>query len=239
MMLEHQNTDIKSSDPLNQTWFVIPAYNEASAIARVVNNIKRFSTNICVIDDGSSDATATVAAEAGAHVLTHIINRGQGAALQTGLDYALLQDAEFIVTFDADDQHDPSDVPKMIKLIRSENLDIVLGSRFLGRTENMPLIRKILLKVAVIFTNYSTALNLTDTHNGLRVLTRHAAKQIRLRQDRMAHASEILSIIASKRMRYKEYPVTIRYSDYSKAKGQNLGSILRILEDLVWRRISK
>ncbi len=224
---------------LGNTWFVIPAFNEGRVIDDVVRNILSRDTNVCVVDDGSSDNTAEIAHKAGAHVLSHIVNRGQGAALQTGIDYSLQCGAEYIITFDADDQHDPDNVPAMIKRLQENNLDIVLGSRILGKTENMTWTRKFMLKIAVIFTNLSTSLKLTDTHNGLRALSRSAAQKIKLRQDRMAHASEILSIISATRMKYAEYPVTIRYSDYSKAKGQRLGSILRIVEDLILKRISK
>ncbi len=224
---------------LKNTWFVVPAFNEGSVIGDVVRDILSQDTNVCVVDDGSSDNTADIALKAGAHVLSHIVNRGQGAALQTGIDYSLLQGADYIVTFDADGQHDPENVPAMIKQLQDSKLDIVLGSRILGRTENMSLVRKIMLRIAVIFTNLSTSLKLTDTHNGLRALSKDTAKKIRLRQDRMAHASEILSIIATEKLKYAEYPVTIRYSDYSKAKGQRLASMLRIVEDLILKRISK
>lgn len=227
------------TDFLKKTWFVIPAFNEGLVIGDVVRNILLQNTNVCVVNDGSSDETARLSLDAGAHVLSHIVNRGQGAALQTGIEYSLLQGAEYIITFDADGQHDPDNVPEMIRLLYENNLDIVLGSRVLGNTENMSVVRKIMLRIAVIFTNMSTSLNLTDTHNGLRALSRNAALKVNLRQDRMAHASEILSMIADEKMKYKEYPVTIRYSEYSKAKGQRLGSILRIVEDLILKRMSK
>lgn len=214
-------------------WFVIAAFNEGPMIVEVVRRVSALA-NVVVVDDGSSDDTGARALDAGAHVVTHLVNRGQGAALQTGLEYGLSQGAEFLITFDADGQHDSDEAMAMIEVCRSRSIDIVLGSRFLGRTVNMPLSRRLTLKAAVLFTRLSMGLNLTDAHNGLRVFTRHSAEEIRITQDRMAHASEILSEIGRKRISFVEYPVTITYSDYSLAKGQKISNSIRILEDMIF-----
>jgi len=219
-----------------RVWVVIAAYNEASVIGRVINEVKRRGYTIAVVDDGSSDRTAEAAAAA--HVLVrHPINLGQGAALQTGIDFALERGADVIVTFDADGQHRAADIEKLIEAIRTADVDFALGSRFLGCSDRMPVSRRVLLKVATLFTQLTTRLRISDTHNGLRAMTRRGASTLRLRQNRMAHASEILSQIAASGLRYIEVPVTIEYSDYSLAKGQKIGDALMILLDLFARRL--
>ncbi|NWG71762.1 MAG: glycosyltransferase family 2 protein [Parvularculaceae bacterium] len=217
-------------------WFVIPAFNEGSRIGEVAAAILPHGS-VVVVDDGSSDGTALAAHAAGAHVLRMPLNRGQGAALQTGLDYALKEGATHIVTFDADGQHRLEDALRMVERLDRDDLDIVLGSRFLGAAENLSAVRRLVLKAGTIFTNVTTGLKLTDTHNGLRAIRRDAAMKIKLTQDRMAHASEILEIIAEKRLKWAEEPVTIVYTAYSLAKGQRLGNAVRILEELVWGRL--
>jgi glycosyltransferase involved in cell wall biosynthesis len=223
----------------NSIWVVIPAYNEAGVIADVVNNVLQVFPHVVIIDDGGTDKTADCAYKAGAHTLRHVVNLGQGAALKTGIDYALQQGASHIVTFDADGQHRLEDAQQMLALIQQHDVDVVLGSRFLGSTENMPPSRRALLKGAVVFTRLLSGLAVTDTHNGLRVLNRVAAEKIQIRQNRMAHASEILHEIARHGLRYVECPVTIVYTDYSLAKGQSMRNSLRILEELFLGRMAR
>jgi glycosyltransferase involved in cell wall biosynthesis len=213
-------------------WVICAAYNEATAIGRVVTELGRTGHQVIVVDDGSRDATADVAAAAGAHVVVHPINLGQGAALQTGIDYALAQGADVLVTFDADGQHRVSDIARLVDALRQARADFALGSRFLGQTSNLPRLRRWLLKAATVFTRVTTGLRLTDSHNGLRAFTRKGAAAIRLRQNRMAHASEILVEIARSGLRYVEVPVTIEYTAYSLAKGQHIGDSVTILLDL-------
>ena len=217
-------------------WVVIAAYNEAKVIARVVGEVARRDYHVVVVDDGSSDETAERAAAANA-VVRHPINLGQGAALQTGIDYALQQAAEFVVTFDADGQHRAADIERLVAALREARADFALGSRFLGHTVALPAARRLLLRAATVFTQLTTGLRLTDTHNGLRAMTRRGASRIRLRQNRMAHASEILAQIAASGLPYVEVPVRIEYTAYSLAKGQRLGDALAILFDLFARRL--
>jgi len=219
------------SNPTN-LWFVIAAYNEGSMIMEVVRRVTPVA-NVVVVDDGSADDTADRALEAGAHVAVHLVNRGQGAALQTGIEYALSQGAAHVVTFDADGQHDLDDAMAMVEVCRNQGVDMVLGSRFLGRTVNMPLSRRLTLKAAVLFTRLTTGLKLTDAHNGLRVLSRAAAGRLRITQDRMAHASEITSKIRHLGLTFVEHPVTITYTEYSLRKGQKISNSVRILEDII------
>jgi len=210
-------------------WIVIPAFNEQSTIQQVVSDLCRFCGNIAVVDDCSSDLTAIRARAAGAHVLRHPINLGQGASLQTGIDYALQNGASHIVSFDADLQHRPEDVPPLLRALTETGADFALGSRFLGNANNIDLSRKLLLKGAVLFTLFTTRLKLTDAHNGIRAMTRRGASALRIRQNRMAHASEILQQIAKSGLPYIEVPVTVEYTSYSKAKGQRLSNSLNIV----------
>lgn len=218
---------------------VIAAYNEARMIGDVVRDARRLFTHVVVVDDGSRDATAELARAAGATVLVHPVNLGQGAALQTGIAYAAVSDFGFVVTFDADGQHRPEDAWEMLSLLESSGADVALGSRFLGGTESMPTSRRILLRAATIFTRLTTGLQVTDAHNGLRAMRIEAARRIRIRQNRMAHASEILEEIARQNLRYVESPVTIRYTEYSMAKGQSGFGAFNILLDLLLARLRK
>jgi glycosyltransferase involved in cell wall biosynthesis len=224
--------------PGASVWVVIAAYNEAGVIGSVLSELVR-RYHVVVVDDGSQDRTADVAAEAGAWLMPHPVNLGQGAALQTGLKFALAQGASHIVTFDADGQHRAADIPRLLEALAQSGSDFALGSRFLGNSVGMPLARRALLKAATWFTRVTTGLQVTDTHNGLRAMTRHGARQIALRQNRMAHASELLAQIGRCGLPYVEVPVTIEYSGYSLAKGQRLADSLSILFDLSAQRLTR
>jgi glycosyltransferase involved in cell wall biosynthesis len=216
----------------HDVWIVIPGFNEGRVIANTVASVGTWLPNIVVVDDGSSDNTAEEAVRAGAHLVRHAINLGQGAALETGIRYALLRQAQSIVTFDADGQHQPGDIDVILNIAREKGADVVLGSRFLGGAINMPHSRRMLLKLATAYTRFTTGLNLTDAHNGLRLFTRKAAEQLRIRQNRMAHASEMVGWLGSSGLRIVEAPVNIVYTDYSLAKGQGFFSSFDILWDL-------
>lgn len=222
---------------IEKVWVVVPAFNEGTMIARVVQSVRRKFPNVIVIDDASRDQTGEIARRAGAHVLRHPINLGQGAALQTGFEYALDAGASHIVTFDADGQHDIEDVAPMLERLRAAKADLALGSRFLGTTIGMKQSRRWLLRAAVLFTWATTGLKLTDCHNGLRVLTADAASMLTVRQNRMAHASEILGNIRRHKLHFIEVPVTISYTDYSRQKGQSFGDAFAICRDLFAMRL--
>jgi glycosyltransferase involved in cell wall biosynthesis len=214
-------------------FFVIPAYNEAASVGSVVRRVKEKFPNVIVVDDGSADSTFAVAKEAGAMTLRHIINRGQGAALKTGIDFALRRGADIIVTFDSDGQHQLDDVEDLLAPLREGRCDAVLGSRFLHSSSEVPAMRKLTLKLGVIFTRLVSQIKVTDTHNGLRALSRIAAEQIQIRQYRMAHASEILDEIGRLKLRYCEVPTRIVYTEYSKQKGQRSSAAFRIAWDFL------
>lgn len=212
---------------------MVPLFNEGAVIASVVEGALGVFPHVVCVDDGSGDDSAARAHEAGAVVLRHPINLGQGAALQTGIEFALDQPScDYLVTFDADGQHLVADAQAMVHRLESEPLDVVLGSRFLdGRTE-LGWLKRLVLRTAVLFQRASVGIHLTDAHNGLRAFTRDAAARIRINQNRMAHASEIVSEIAKKKLRYAEQPVQVVYTEYSKAKGQSLWNSINILSDL-------
>ncbi|MFN2442046.1 MAG: glycosyltransferase family 2 protein [Thermoanaerobaculia bacterium] len=215
---------------------VMAAYCEDAAVGETVRGLRTRYSNVIVVDDGSPDQTATEALEAGAMVLRHVVNRGQGAALQTGIDHALQMGARYIVTFDADGQHSVADIPLLLEPLRSGRCDVVLGSRFL-RSAQIPTPRKLVLKAGVIFTRIVSGIRVTDTHNGLRAFTREAAERIEIRLDRMAHASELLDQIGRSDLRWIEVPVEVRYTDYSKRKGQSSLAGFRIAWDFLIGRL--
>jgi polyprenyl-phospho-N-acetylgalactosaminyl synthase len=216
---------------------IVPAFNEAQTIARVLADLRGTGHQIVVVDDGSTDATAELAMQADATVVSHPINLGQGAALQTGITFALRAGADFVVTFDADGQHRVDEIAALLDALVVRGADFALGSRFLGRATNMPTSRRLLLQAAIWFTRITTGLAITDAHNGLRAMTRRGAQTIRLRQNRMAHASEILDQIAASGLNYVEVPITIEYSAYSLGKGQRSREALDILFDLYARAL--
>lgn len=222
------------SEILKRAWVVIPAYDEGKVLRRVVDEVRRRVPHVVVVDDGSRDTSGGEALAAGAVVLRHTINLGQGAALQTGIDYALAQGAEFVFTFDADGQHSPDSLAAMAEVQAKTGADVVLGSRSLGYAHGIPKARRLLLKAAVAFTRLHARLPVTDAHNGLRLFTRSAASLIRISQARMAHASEILWQIQKLQLRFAEAPVTVEYTDYSLGKGQKIEDGLRILLDMFY-----
>lgn len=221
----------------DQIIVIVPAYNEAATIGRVVEEVRARYPWVVVVDDGSHDDTSRRAREAGAVVLRHAVNRGQGAALMTGIEYAHRRGASCVVTFDADGQHSAEDIPRLVEPIARGEAAIVLGSRFLGAAPEMPRGRRWLLRAAVLFTRLFSGLKLTDAHNGLRAFSAEAAAGIELRLDRMAHASEILDQIRGLGLPYREVPVTVRYTDYSLAKGQRGLDALRIAFDYLVGRL--
>jgi glycosyltransferase involved in cell wall biosynthesis len=222
-------------------WLVVPLYNEAAVIADVVREARAVFPNIVCVDDGSRDASADLAEQAGAAVVRHPVNLGPGAALQTGFEYALGDPTmRYVVTYDADGQHQIRDVEVMLDRIREGDVRVVFGSRFLDERTEASAGKRLVLRAAVAYTNATTGTRLTDAHNGLRVLHRDVVEQLDITQNRMAHASEIVAQIGSMRfdgakVAYAEEPVHILYTDYSKAKGQSLWNAVNILAELIWR----
>jgi glycosyltransferase involved in cell wall biosynthesis len=220
----------------DDVWLVVPAYNEGTVIADVVENARKVFPNIVVVDDGSTDNSAEHILTTGAHLVRHPVNLGQGAALQTGLAYALKQPgARYFATFDADGQHQTKDVETMVALLRDDRADVVLGSRFIEQTGQVPWIKRVVLRTAATVSPTARKLKLTDSHNGLRVLNRKAATDVRITMNGMAHASELVAFLASSGLRVVEVPVDILYTEYSRSKGQSLINGVNILFDISLR----
>lgn len=215
---------------------IIPAHNEERNIAEVIRNLvaEHFEAKIVVVDDGSEDSTAEMAQKAGATVLRHLINRGQGAALATGTEYALAQGASTIVHFDADGQFEARDVAALVEPIKSGRVEVVLGSRFLSRANHIPFSKKyLILPLARVVNFLFTGLWLSDAHNGLRALSRRAAESIKIEQDRMAHNSEIIAQVKKNNLSFVEMPVMVKYHRY----GQGLAGGFKIIKDLIFQKI--
>lgn len=217
------------------TYLVIPLFNEGAVIGDVVAGARQVFSHVVVVDDGSSDDSAVRARAAGAFVIQHPVNLGQGAALQTGIEVALALGAEYVVTFDADGQHQVGDALAMVERLRAGEADVVFGSRFLDARTRPGLLKRLVLRLAIAYSNLSTGVRLTDTHNGLRAFTAPAAARLHIRQNRMAHASEIIEQVGASGLRWVEHPVHILYTEYSKAKGQSVLNAVNILTELIYK----
>lgn len=215
-MLERKNMKSKKK------CVVIPVFNEEHTISKTLKDVSKYVDKIIVVDDGSTDNTSNIIKGKKVILIKHLVNLGQGAALQTGFEYVKQIDSDIIVTFDADGQHKASEIPKMIQPILEEKTDITLGSRFLGRVVGVPLIRLIVLKMGIIFTRIYSGLKITDTHNGLRAFTRTALSQINITHNRWAHPSDILYQIGKNNFKIIEIPTTVLYTNYSKGKKESV-----------------
>lgn len=224
---------------MRDVWVVVPVYNEEACVGDVVHSLRSRFDNVLCVDDGSTDQSAAEAAAAGARVLTHAINLGQGAALQTAFTFLSQRTtAEICVTFDADGQHRVEDAVRLVVALEQGHSDIALASRFRGTTSGMPRARAAVLQAALAFTRLSTGLPLTDTHNGLRALRRNAFSRIELKQNRMAHASELLASISRLNLTWVEVRADVAYTEYSLRKGQANVDAVNVLFDLTlaWLR---
>jgi glycosyltransferase involved in cell wall biosynthesis len=201
--------------------FVIPAFNEETKIADTVNGLRsRLYHRILVVDDGSNDRTAGLAREAGALVLRHHLNRGVGGAWGTGVQAALMFHPEIIVTFDADGQHDPDDVSRLIAPIACGEADVVIGNRMI-HPHGMPWSRRIANRTASWITYFLFGVWTDDSQSGLRAISRCAAETIRFTSSGMEICSEMTAEIAAQKLRLKEIPIRTIYTSYSLSKGQS------------------
>ena len=214
-------------------WIVVPAFNEATVIGEVIADLRSVFAHVVCVDDGSTDGTGEIALRAGAHLLRHPINMGQGAALQTGVEYARKQpEAKVFATFDADGQHRIKDVAAMIDRLAAGDVDVVIGTRF-GRHDGSrpPLLKRIVLQTAARLSRRGRRLGLTDTNNGLRVFSKTVADGLNITMSGMSHANEIIMMIAENNWRVVEVPVEVLYTEYSKSKGQPLLNGVNIIFD--------
>lgn len=219
----------------SDTWLIVPVFNEGPVIGNLIRELRQIFPHVVCVDDGSQDESPAEIIKAGAHLIRHPVNLGQGAALQTGLEYARARPgAEFFVTFDADGQHQVRDAGRMVARLRTEPVDIILGTRN-TRGGHVPLIKKVVLRTATLLSSGSRKLGLTDTHNGLRAFNRTVAEEMNITINGMGHASEIIEMISRHGWRAAEEPVTIIYTEYSRAKGQPLINGVNILFDVTLR----
>lgn len=219
-------------------WIVIPAFNEATVIAEVVADVRTVFDHVVCVDDGSTDGTGEIALRAGAHLLRHPVNVGQGAAIQTGVEYARRQPgARAFATFDGDGQHRVKDVAAMIDRLSTGEVDILIGTRFAGLAGSRPpFLKRVVLRTATRLSRRGRRLGLTDTNNGLRVFNKTVADGLDITMSGMSHANEFIMLIAEKHWRVAEEPVEVLYTDYSKSKGQPLLNGVNIIFDGFLRR---
>ena len=226
-------------DP-GKVFVVIPAYNENAVIGSVIKELLPYNFRLIIVDDGSETALYSLFEKSPVIILRHPVNLGQGAALQTGIEFALSKDANYIVTFDGDGQHQASDIDRLLEPLISNEADITLGSRFMeGSKHNMSNRRKITIKIARLINFFFTGLMLTDAYNGLRALNSKAADAAQIQENGMAHATEFLARIKKYKLRYLELPVTIRYTEYSRKKGLTVWNGFRIFFDILLNKIFK
>jgi len=217
-------------------WIVVPAYNEAGVIGDVIRQLRSVFANVVCVDDGSADDTGDIALRAGAHLVRHPVNLGQGAAIQTGVEYARSRPgAQIFATFDADGQHRVNDVLAMIDRLHSEPADIVIGTRFGPGVSRPPLLKRVVLQTAATLSPRGRRLGLTDTNNGLRVFNKTVADRLDITMNGMSHAGEFILLIDENRWRVAEQPVEVLYTEYSTAKGQPLLNGVNIIVDGILR----
>jgi polyprenyl-phospho-N-acetylgalactosaminyl synthase len=224
-----------------KTIIVIAAFNEEKSIGSVLDSLHAEGyREVVVVDDGSCDRTYDEALKHKALALRHPFNRGQGAALKTGIDYALQEGADIIVTFDADGQHNPKDIRAMVAPIIKGEADVALGSRYMkqGKT-NAPPLRRLFHRLGVLAMWLMYGVRLTDAHNGLRAFSRKAAEAMEIKCDRMEHASEIVDQIGRKRLRFREVPVEVRYTEYSLRHGQRSANAFNIMFRMVFKKLMR
>lgn len=217
----------------DKVFILIPSYNEGKMVRQTIRSLGEQYT-IVLIDDASTDDTANAVRDLPIYYLRHDINLGQGAALQTGMDFARQMGADIAVHFDADGQHNPADIDRFIDVLKSQKVDVVLGSRFMRQNDlrAIPRLRRLLLRVARILNGLLSSVWLSDAHNGFRVMNRQALTAIQLKENRMAHATEILMQIRRLGLRYVECPTHIIYTEYSQVKGQRWQGAIDILIDV-------
>lgn len=216
---------------------VIPAYNEEKRIGQVLDDLSVFPYKVVVVDDNSSDKTvAIVETYSEVVLLKHKINRDQGAALQTGNQYALSRGADLIVHFDADGQFLSKEIPDVIAPILEEDYDIVFGSRFLNKQSSIPIFKKyIIFPLARLVNKVFLGIKTSDPQSGFRAMTRSTAKRIKIEQDGKAHCSEIMAKAFEYKLKIKEVPITVIYHEF----GQGMSHGFKILKDILFSKISK
>jgi glycosyltransferase involved in cell wall biosynthesis len=220
--------------PKKNTWVVVPAYNEEKNISKIIAGIKKYSKNVIIVDDGSSDRTSGIAESKNATILRHVVNIGKGAALKTGCDFAVKQGAEVIVVMDADAQHNPHSIPRFVKSLKG--VDIVFGYRKPNKA--MPLVLKFgnwfINKVIKLLYN----IKIKDSQCGYRAFTANAYKKIRWQATDYSMESEMIANAGKRKLKYREIPIETVYSD--KYKGTTIIDGIKIVLDmLLWKALRR
>lgn len=217
----------------NNVFVIVPACNEQETIYQTVLSLLQMKMNVIVVDDGSRLSQFQFLKTLPVYYIRHAINLGQGAALQTGTEFALEKGADFIIHFDADGQHQPNDLPGLLKPLLDNKADLVMGSRFLSHSNKIPFLRTYLLKTARWVNYCFTGILLSDAHNGLRAFNRNTAQQLRFTENRMSHATELLFHIKRYQWRWCEVSVNILYKNDPMRRGQSTLNSVRIFFDLL------
>ncbi|MHB1376740.1 MAG: glycosyltransferase family 2 protein [Candidatus Humimicrobiaceae bacterium] len=220
-------------EKIQKIYIVIPAFNEAGSIEKVIEDLFYYGyENIVVVDDASNDKTSETVQTLNVFIIRHPVNMGPGAAIKTGIDFALLDGADIIVTFDADGQHLAKDIHDLVKPIILNKADIALGNRFLNKTSKVPIFKKIILKAGALLMFLMYGILSSDSHNGLKAMSRLAALKIDIRSNGWEYCSEVIEEIVLKKIKYQEVPVTVKYTDYSIKKGQKIYNSFYILSKM-------
>ena len=215
-------------------YVIVPAFNEQNVIKDIINNLLKDFSNVIVINDGSNDKTLETINDLDIKILNHEINLGVGAAVQTGFDYVSnIPDAKAVITFDADGQHLVDDAVAMAKEIMICDEGIIFGTRFPKHSKNIPMVKRIVLKLIAKITDLVTGVSLSDAHNGLKAYKVSIIKELELQFSSYSYESELITQVAKKKIDYKEMPTDIKYTSYSIKKGQKLLNGLLIIEDLL------
>ena len=215
---------------------IVPFYNEENSLPQVLQDLTKENYSVVAIDDGSTDNSFEIASKFPITLLKHVTNFGQGAAIQTGISFSRLNPKfDYFVTFDSDGQHQVEEIKNVLEPLIKNSADFVFGTRFQDKLSKLPIMKRIILKLAILYTKASTGIELSDTHNGFRALNRKAISEINLNFSNMTHASEFIEQAYKSNLRVEEIPVNILYTKYSKRKGQSIWNSVNILVDLFLR----
>ena len=225
---------------IRDVFVLVPVFNEAPIVEGVIRELLNYFENIIVVNDASTDYSSDILHSLDVILLEHSLNLGQGAALRTGFRYIRkFTEAQAVITFDADGQHSAQDAVKFAHSILTGKDMVIFGSRFLGSTSDAPGHKKWMLKLATLVTNMLTNLELTDTHNGLKAFKCSALQYFHFEIDGYAFESELIRKVRKHNLKFSEMPTHIKYTDYSKFKGQKLSNAFIIIEDIIksWRKL--
>lgn len=222
----------------SDVWVIIPAYNEGPMVGEVVRRVRGCGFDqVLVVNDGSTDDTAEAACRAGARVLSHPINRGAGAVSQTGILYARRNGIRYLVQMDADGQHHPEDLVRLLDRMSRGDCDIVIGSRFMEANKEIPMVRVVYNQISNVFTNWFCRRWYTDTQSGFRMLNRQAIERIDLHIDGFGYCSEMIIQAEARDLRVEEVPISVSYTVYSMSKGQDLHTGIITALNLLWKLV--